>query len=178
MVGRPLPRASANFRPSATGKPRDTNAAAYAAHEYAPSGLHELWATICYNCRLMNKGLIYPDECYAIRGAIYEVHNEMGSGFKEEVYQQCLEREFDHRGIPFDAKKELQICYKGVPIEKTYIPDFFCYGKIIIEIKAVSQLTEEHRAQLLNYLRLTKCKMGLLVNFASYPKATVEQWAL
>ena len=108
----------------------------------------------------MNKGLIYPDECYAIRGAIYEVHNEMGSGFKEEVYQQCLEREFDHRGIPFD------------------IPDFFCYGKIIVEIKAVSQLTEEHRAQLLNYLRLTKCKMGLLVNFASYPKASVEQWAL
>ena len=126
----------------------------------------------------MNKGLIYPDECYAIRGAIYEVHNEMGSGFREEVYQQCLEREFDHRGMPFDAKKELRICYKGVPIEKTYIPDFFCYGKIIVEIKAVSELTKEHRAQLLNYLRLTKCKMGLLVNFASYPKATVEQWAL
>ena len=61
---------------------RDTNAA-YAAHEYAPSGLHEFWTTICYNCRLANKGLIYPDECYAIRGAIYEVHNEMGSGFKE-----------------------------------------------------------------------------------------------
>ena len=155
---------------------QDTNAA-YAAHEYAPSGLHECWATFCYNCRHMNKGLICPDECYAIRGAIYEVHNEMGSGFREEVYQQCLEREFDHRGIPFDAKKELRICYKGVPIEKTYIPDFFCYGKIIVEIKAVSELTKEHRAQLLNYLRLTKCKMGLLVNFASYPKATVEQWA-
>lgn len=61
---------------------RDTNAA-YAAHEYAPLGLHEFWTTICYNCRLANKGLIYPDECYAIRGAIYEVHNEMGSGFKE-----------------------------------------------------------------------------------------------
>ena len=84
----------------------------------------------------------------------------------------------NHSGIPFDAKKELRICYKGVPIEKTYIPDFFCYGKIIVEIKAVSELTKEHRAQLLNYLRLTKCKMGLLVNFASYPKATVEQWAL
>ena len=60
-------------------------------------GLHEYRATFCYNCRHMNKGLIYPDECYAIRGAIYEVHNEMGSGFKEEAYQQCLEREFDHR---------------------------------------------------------------------------------
>ena len=163
---------------SADARPRNRHSDESPDGDKALTRDHELWATICYNCRLMNKGLIYPDECYAIRGAIYEVHNEMGSGFKEEVYQQCLEREFDHRGIPFDAKKELQICYKGVPIEKTYIPDFFCYGKIIVEIKAVSQLTEEHRAQLLNYLRLTKCKMGLLVNFASYPKASVEQWAL
>ena len=107
----------------------------------------------------MNRGLIYPDECYAIRGAIYEIHNEMGSGFKEEDYQQCLERELDCRGIPFDAKKELRISYKGVPIEKTYIPDLFCYGKIIVEIKAVSQLTEEHRAQLLEDLA-KPCKLG------------------
>ena len=69
----------------------------YITNKYAPSWLHEYRATFCYNCRHMNKGLICPDECYAIRGAIYEVHNEMGSGFKEEVYQQCLEREFDHR---------------------------------------------------------------------------------
>ena len=126
----------------------------------------------------MNKELIYPEECYAIRGAIYEVHNVMGSGFKEEVYQQCLERELTYRGIPYDAKKELRIHYKGVPIEKTYIPDFFCYGKIIVEIKAVAELTQEHRAQLMNYLKLTNTRMGLLVNFASYPKAIVEQWAL
>ena len=80
--------------------------------------------------------MLYPDECYAIRGAIYEVYRELGNGFKEEVYQQCLEREFASRGIPFDAKKELHIFYKGAPIEKTYIPDFYCYGKIIVEIKA------------------------------------------
>ena len=135
-------------------------------------------ANICYNVPPMNKELIYPAECYAIRGAIYEVHNEMGSGFREEVYQQCLERELTCRGIPYDAKKELRIYYKGVPIEKTYIPDFLCYGKIIVEIKAVAELAAEHRAQLMNYLRLTHMKMGLLVNFASYPKATVEQWVL
>ncbi len=124
----------------------------------------------------MDQQLIYPEECYAIRGAIYEVYREVGNGFKEEVYQQCLERELASRGIPFDAKKELRIFYKGEPIEKTYIPDFYCYGKIIVEIKAVESLCKEHRAQLLNYLRLTGSKLGLLVNFAAYPKAVIEQW--
>lgn len=62
-------------------------------------------------------------------------------------------------------------------LEKTYIPDFFCYGKIIVEIKAVESLSKEHRAQLMNYLRLTHSKLGLLVNFAAYPKVEVEQWA-
>ena len=125
----------------------------------------------------MNKTMIYPDECYAIRGAVYEVYRELGNGFKEEVYQQCLEREMASRGIPFDAKKELRIFYKGTPIEKTYIPDFYCYEKIIVEIKAVEALTNEHRSQLMNYLRLTDSRIGLLVNFAAYPKADVEQWA-
>ena len=125
----------------------------------------------------MDRQLIYPEECYAIRGAIYEVYRELGNGFREEVYQQCLERELAARSIPFDAKKELHIFYKGVPIEKTYIPDFYCYGKIIVEIKAVETLTKEHRAQLMNYLRLTGSKLGLLVNFGAYPKAVVEQWA-
>jgi len=123
-----------------------------------------------------NLQLIYPEECFAIRGAIYEVYREMGNGFREEVYQQCLEKEFAARGIPFDSKKELRVFYKGEPIEKTYIPDFFCYGKIIVEIKAVNALAKEHQVQLLNYLRLTKSKLGLLVNFASYPKVTVEQY--
>ena len=85
--------------------------------------------------------------------------------------------EFTMRGIPFEAKRELRIFYKGSPIEKTYIPDFICHGKIIVEIKSVDKLDKEHRAQILNYLRLTKTHLGLLVNFGSYPKATVERWA-
>ena len=121
--------------------------------------------------------MIYPDETYAIRGAVFEVYRELGNGFQEEVYQQCLEREFTIRGIPFSAKKELHIHYKGEPIAKTYIPDFFCYDRIIVEIKAVSELRKEHRAQLLNYLRLTGCHLGLLVNFGAYPKVAIEQWA-
>ena len=128
-------------------------------------------------CGMETQNAIYPDDCYAIRGAIYEVYRELGNGFKEEVYQQCLEREFAARRIPFDAKRELRIFYKGEPIDKTYVPDFVCFDKIIVEIKAVESLTKEHRAQLMNYLRLTKCRLGLLVNFASYPKAAVEQWA-
>ena len=120
---------------------------------------------------------IYSEECYAIRGAVFEVYRELGNGFAEEVYQQCLEREFVARGIPFDAKRELRIFYKGEPINKTYIPDFMCFDKIIVEIKAVDALTKEHRSQIMNYLRLTKCRLGLLVNFGSYPKSTIEQWA-
>ena len=71
-----------------------------------------------------NANLLFPDETYAIRGAMYEVYREIGNGLREEVYQQCLEREFALRSIPFEAKKELRIFYKGEPIEKTYIPDF------------------------------------------------------
>ncbi len=121
--------------------------------------------------------MIYPSECYAIRGAIYEVYRVLGNGFREEVYQQCLEREFALRDVPFEAKKELHIFYKGEPIEKTYIPDFVCYDKIIVEIKAVEALSREHQSQIQNYLRLTKLRLGLLVNFGSYPKVTIDQRA-
>ncbi len=120
---------------------------------------------------------IYPEETYAIRGAVFEVYRELGNGFREEVYQQCLEKELAMRGIPFEAKKELGIFYKGEQIEKTYIPDLYCFGKISVEIKAVESLAKEHRSQLMNYLRLTHSRLGLLVNFAAYPKVEIEQWA-
>ena len=122
--------------------------------------------------------LIYKDEVYAIQGAIFEVYKEMGNAWHEEVYQQCLERELALRGIPFEAKKELPICYKGKAIDKKYIPDVFCYGKIILELKAVGEVADEHRRQLLNYLRITKCKLGLLVNFGAYPRVGIERYVL
>ena len=124
----------------------------------------------------MNEELIFKDEVYAIQGAVFEVYKTLGNGFTEEVYQQCLERELAMRNIPFCAKKELHIYYKGEAIEKTYIPDLWCYDTIIVELKAVRELTREHEAQLDNYLRLTNCRLGLLVNFGSYPKATVKRW--
>ena len=124
----------------------------------------------------MHDDLLYKDETYAIQGAVYEVYKTLGNGYKEEVYQQCLERELSLRKIPYEAKKEMHIFYKGEPIEKTYIPDRWCYGAIIVELKAVAAITSEHLAQIDNYLRLTKCRLGLLVNFGSYPRATIRRW--
>jgi GxxExxY protein len=117
--------------------------------------------------------IIFKDESYAIQGAIFEVHNVMGNGFLEAVYQECLEKEFRLRNIPFEAQNGLQLAYKGDPLKQKYIPDFVCYGKIIVELKACKALTEEHRAQVINYLHATDFKLGMLVNFSAYPKTTV-----
>ena len=126
----------------------------------------------------MGNQLLYKDEVYAIQGAIFEVYKEMGNAWHEEVYQQCMEREPGKRGIPFDSEKTLQIYYKGKAIEKTYEPDLWCFGKIIVELKAVGALAEEHRRQMLNYLRITGCRLGLLVNFGAYPRVDIERYAL
>ncbi len=109
--------------------------------------------------------LIYREEVYAIIGGCFEVYNEMGSGFLEEVYQESLERELAFREIPFEAKPKLPIYYKGQLITKKYEPDFVIHSKIIMEIKAVKALADEHRAQVHNYLKASNFKVGLLVNF-------------
>lgn len=120
-------------------------------------------------------GLLYREESYAIRGAIFEVYKVMGCGFLESVYQECLAKEFDHCGIPFREQPELALDYKGERLVQTYRADFICYEKIIIEIKAVKEITDEHRAQLMNYLKASNYTLGLLVNFGHYPKVTVER---
>jgi GxxExxY protein len=99
----------------------------------------------------------------------------MGSGFLEAVYQECLEKEFLRRDIPFRAQPELNLMYKGEILAQKYRADFICYETIIVELKAVSATTHEHHAQLHNYLKATGLKLGLLVNFGNYPKATVER---
>ncbi|MCP4396737.1 MAG: GxxExxY protein [bacterium] len=122
--------------------------------------------------------LIYKDESYAIVGACFNVYKEMGCGFLEAVYQECLEIEFEVQKIPFEAQKELTLHYRQRQLKKTFVPDFVCYGKIIVEIKAVSKLTNEHRAQVQNYLNATDCKLALLVNFGHYPKVEYERLVL
>ena len=99
--------------------------------------------------------IIYKDEGYDIQGAIFTVYREMGAGFLEPVYQECLEREFAIQQIPFAAQRELMLSYKGQKLQQTYKPDFICYDKIIVEIKAVSALSPAHEAQIMNYLKAT-----------------------
>jgi len=120
-------------------------------------------------------GLIYKDESYGIVGACFTVYKDKGCGFLEPVYHECLEIEFEFQRIPFLSKLPQTLQYRGRTLIQTFTPDFLYYGKIILEIKAVSALTDEHRAQLLNYLSATGCKLGLLVNFGHYPKLEYER---
>ena len=108
---------------------------------------------------------LYQNETYNIRGCMIKVHTELGCGFYEKVYQEALELEFKASGIPYEREKRLPIFYKGEPLNLDYIADFICYNKIIIELKAVSQLTDIHFSQVLNYLKATDMDLGLLVNF-------------
>ena len=109
--------------------------------------------------------LKFEEETFVIRGAVFEVYRTMGCGFLEAVYQECLEKELAARDIPFIAQQELRLCYKGQFLRQFYKPDLICFGKIIVELKAVSALSGEHQAQVLNYLKATGYEVGLLVNF-------------
>ena len=122
--------------------------------------------------------IVFKEESYAIQGACFEVYKTLGSGFLEAVYQEALVREFELKGIPFQEQVELKLQYKGMPLKQTYKPDFVCFGKIIVEIKAVSDLTAEHEAQICNYLKITNMRLGLLVNFGHYPKIEIKRFAL
>ncbi|HOY96561.1 MAG TPA: GxxExxY protein [Catalimonadaceae bacterium] len=138
--------------------------------------VHETQST--KDTKSTNEKILFKDECYAIQGAVFEVYREMGCGFLEAVYQECLEKELRRREIPFIAQQQLQLKYKGELLEQTYKPDLICYGSIIVELKALSKTGGEHTAQVLNYLKATSMKLGLLVNFGCYPKASVERIVL
>ena len=118
--------------------------------------------------------LIYKDESYAIIGACFEVYKNKGCGFHEPVYHECLEIELEFQKIPFLSKPLQTLRYRDRTLVQTFNPDFICYDKIIL-IKAVSELIDEHRAQVLNYLSATGCKLGLLVNFGHYPRMEYER---
>ena len=109
--------------------------------------------------------MLYKLESYAINGAMFEVHKNLGPGLLEKVYQDALAVEFTLRGIPYEREKRIQVVYKGHVLTQEYVADFVCYGKIIVELKSVSELTDVHRAQVINYLKITGYKLGLLQNF-------------
>lgn len=108
---------------------------------------------------------LYWDEAYAINGAAMEVHNLLGCGMHEVVYGDALEVEFRLRNIPFVREKQYSLNYKGASLRHTFECDFVCYDKIIVEIKAVQELTDMHKSQILNYLHYSKLRLGLLINF-------------
>jgi GxxExxY protein len=122
--------------------------------------------------------LVHEEETYAILGACFEVYRDKGCGFLEGVYQECLSIEFELRGIASRALVPLALSYKGRPLAKTYVADFICYDRVLIELKAVSKLADEHRAQVQNYLNATGLRVGLLINFGHYPKVEHERFIL
>ncbi len=109
--------------------------------------------------------MLYAEEVYNINGAMFEVFKNLGPGLLEKVYQEALEIEFKLRDIPYEREKRFNIVYKGNLLEQQYIADFVCYGKIIIELKSVSEVTDVHRAQVINYLKITGLRLALLQNF-------------
>jgi GxxExxY protein len=119
--------------------------------------------------------LIYKEESYAIIGACFADYKDKGCGFHEPVYHECLETEFEFQKIPLLSKPPQTLRYRDRTLVQTFSADFLCYEKIILEIKAVSALVDEHRAQVLNYLAATGCKLGLLVNFGHYPRMEYER---
>ena len=119
--------------------------------------------------------MLYKDECFQIMGACFEVYKELGFGFLEPVYQESLELELASLKVPFRPQVELKLNYKGQQLKQMYEPDFVCWDKIILEIKAVTELADVHRAQLHNYLKATGYRLGLLVNFGHFPKVEWER---
>ena len=110
------------------------------------------------------------DETYEVVGAAMEVYYKLGAGFLEPVYQQAFAIELELRGIPFRREERFTISYKGRMLDREYVADFFCYDQIIVELKAVSQLTAVDWAQVINYLKVTGCRVGLIFNFCSHGK--------
>ena len=120
--------------------------------------------------------LIYKEESYKILGACFEVYKQKGCGFLEPVYQECLAIEFRLQQIPFIAQPKVHVDYKGQPLEQHFNLDFICFDKIIVELKAVSGIIDEHRGQTINYLHATRLELALLVNFGHYPKVEHERF--
>ena len=123
----------------------------------------------------MDEGFPLKDETFEILGVCFEVHNELGSGFLESVYQESLGLELANRDIPFKAQPRVRVEFKGTTLESTFSPDFVCFDTVILEIKAVRSLTNEHRAQVLNYLKASGLEVGLLVNFGHHPGLQYER---
>ena len=122
--------------------------------------------------------IIYKEESYKIIGACFEVYNEFGNGFDEPIYHESLMKEFRLQSLPVMSEPQVNVFYKGEQLIKYFKPDIVAYGKIIIELKAVKTLNDFHRQQVLNYLKATGYKLGILVNFGAELKLEYERIVL
>jgi GxxExxY protein len=116
---------------------------------------------------MTDSNFLFKSECYKIIGCCMDVHSNLGCGFLESVYQEALELEFIRNSIPYEVESQIDIHYKGVVLDKKYYSDFVCYDEIILELKAVKSIEDIHIAQLMNYLKATRKKVGYLINFGS-----------
>lgn len=123
----------------------------------------------------MENKIIYPELSYQVMGAVFEVHNALGPGFLESLYEEALAYEFELRGIPCEKQREIVVRYKGREVGKHRL-DFVVDGKIILELKAVSELTDVFRKQTTSYLKATGLKLGILINFST-PSVDYERIA-
>lgn len=121
--------------------------------------------------------ILFPQESYRIMGACFEVYKAKGNGYQEPLYQECLEIELEVQAIPYAAQLHVPMEYRGRRLRQSWKCDVVCYEKILLELKAVARLTEEHRTQMQNYLNATKLPLGILINFGHYPKLEYERYA-
>ncbi len=126
----------------------------------------------------MGDELLFRDEVYRIIGACLYVHKDKGNGYSEPVYQDSMEIELAHLEIPYDTQTSFPLFHRSIRLRHSYTPDLICFEKIVVELKAAKCLTDEHRAQLLNYLKVTGLQLGLLVNFGAHPRLEWERIVL
>ncbi len=122
--------------------------------------------------------LVLKEEVYEVIGAAMDVYYQLGRGFVEPIYQEAFQIELGRRGLPFEPQKELTIEYKGHPLEKKYVADMLCFNQIIVELKALDRLTGVDEAQLLNYMRMTRMRVGLLINFGSQVRLEWKRYVI
>lgn len=121
---------------------------------------------------------LYKQEGYDLMGAAFEVYNEKGHGFLEEVYQECLEIELSIQDISYNSQPGLPIYYKNRRLNKFYYPDLYVHNSLVVELKAANELINDHRAQLMNYLHGTKKNVGYLINFGNPNKLEWERFII
>ena len=122
--------------------------------------------------------LVLKQEVYQIVGAAIEVYWRLGRGFLEPIYQEAFEIELGRRDLPFEPQKELTIHYKGQPLQKKYVADLICFNQIIVELKALDRLTGVDEGQLLNYMRMARMRVGLLINFGSQVRLEWKRYVI